>query len=125
MCLTEHVPVHDTMYFLAASRERGCQVIGPNTAGLVTTGECFVGFMPAFNERVFKPGEVGVISRSGSLGTLLCLNLVQAGLGSLFHRYHGDPLSHDDSRCVECLTAIHGPRPSRSWRDWRLMRAGG
>lgn len=93
VCLTEHVPVHDTMYFLAAARERGTQIVGPNTAGLVTTGECFVGFMPAFNPRVFKPGSVGVISRSGSLGTLLCLNLVQAGLGiSSFVGIGGDPI---------------------------------
>ena len=93
VCLTEHVPVHDTMYVLAAARERGAQVVGPNTAGLVTTGECFVGFMPAFNERVFKPGAVGVISRSGSLGTLVCLNLVQAGLGiSAFIGIGGDSI---------------------------------
>jgi succinyl-CoA synthetase alpha subunit len=105
VCLTEHVPVHDTMYFLAAARERGSQVIGPNTAGLVTTGECFVGFMPAFNERVFKPGEVGVISRSGSLGTLLCLNLVQAGLGiSSFIGIGGDPIIGTTTRdALECL----------------------
>ena len=93
VCLTEHIPVHDTMYFLAAARERGAQVVGPNTAGLVTTGECFVGFMPAFNPRVFKPGRVGVVSRSGSLGTLLCLNLVQSGLGiSSFVGIGGDPI---------------------------------
>jgi succinyl-CoA synthetase alpha subunit len=105
VCLTEHVPVHDTMYFLAAARERGAQVIGPNTAGLVTTGESFVGFMPAFNERVFKPGEVGVISRSGSLGTLLCLNLVQAGLGiSSFVGIGGDPIIGTTTRdALECL----------------------
>ena len=93
VCLTEHVPIHDTMYLLAAARERGAQVLGPNTAGLVTTGECFVGFMPAFNERVFQPGAVGVISRSGSLGTLICLNLVQAGFGiSAFIGIGGDPI---------------------------------
>lgn len=93
VCLTEHVPVHDTMYVLAAAREKGTQVVGPNTAGLVTTGECFVGFMPAFNPRVFKPGNVGVISRSGSLGTLVCLNFVQAGLGvSSFIGIGGDPI---------------------------------
>src|SRR2546429_9520459 len=68
-------------------------MIGPNTAGIVTAGECFAGFMPAFNPRVFRPGEVGVISRSGSLGTLLCLNLVQAGLGvRAFIGIGGDPL---------------------------------
>jgi succinyl-CoA synthetase alpha subunit len=93
VCLTEHVPVHDTMYVLAAARERGAQMIGPNTAGIVTAGECFAGFMPAFNPRVFQPGEVGVISRSGSLGTLLCLNLVQAGLGvRAFIGIGGDPI---------------------------------
>ena len=93
VCLTEHVPVHDTMYVLAAARERGCRIVGPNTAGLVTTGECFVGFMPAFNPRVFKPGSIGVVSRSGSLGTLVCLNLVQAGLGiSSFVGIGGDPI---------------------------------
>ena len=68
-------------------------MIGPNTAGIVTAGECFVGFMPAFNPRVFRPGNIGVISRSGSLGTLLCLNLVQAGLGiSAFVGIGGDPI---------------------------------
>jgi len=93
VCLTEHVPVHDTMYVLAAARERGAQIIGPNTAGVVTVGECFAGFMPAFNPRVFQPGDVGVISRSGSLGTLLCLNLVQAGLGvRAFIGIGGDPI---------------------------------
>lgn len=93
VCLTEHVPVHDTMYFLAAARERGVRVVGPNTAGLVTTGECFVGFMPAFNPRIFKPGRVGVISRSGSLGTLVCHNIVEAGLGiSSFVGIGGDPI---------------------------------
>jgi succinyl-CoA synthetase alpha subunit len=93
VCLTEHVPVHDTMYALAAARERGARIVGPNTAGLVTTGESFVGFMPAFNSRVFKPGRIGVVSRSGSLGTLVCLNLVQAGLGiSSFIGIGGDPI---------------------------------
>ncbi len=93
VCLTEHVPVHDTMWALSAAREGGIKVVGPNTAGLVTTGESFVGFMPAFNPRVFKPGNIGVVSRSGSLGTLVCLNLVQAGLGiSSFIGIGGDPV---------------------------------
>lgn len=93
VCLTEHVPVHDTMYILSAAKERGARMIGPNTAGVVTAGECFVGFMPAFNPRVFQKGHVGVVSRSGSLGTLLCLNLVQAGLGiSSFVGIGGDPI---------------------------------
>lgn len=91
--LTEHIPVHDVMHFLAEAREQGASVIGPNTAGIVTPGENFVGFMPAFSERVFKPGSIGVISRSGSLGTLVCLDLVQAGFGiSAFIGIGGDPV---------------------------------
>ncbi len=91
--LTEHVPVQDVMYVLAAAEDAGAKVLGPNTAGAVTPGECFTGFMPAFNERVFKPGKIGVISRSGSLGTLVCLNLVQAGHGiSAFIGIGGDPI---------------------------------
>lgn len=105
VCLTEHVPVHDTMYLLAAARERGTQVLGPNTAGIVTTGESFVGFMPAFNPRVFQPGKVGVISRSGSLGTLVCLNLAQAGLGiSAFIGIGGDPIIGTSTR--DALVAL-------------------
>jgi succinyl-CoA synthetase alpha subunit len=113
VCLTEHVPVHDTMYVLAAARERGAKVLGPNTAGLVTTGESFVGFMPAFNPRVFQPGKVGVISRSGSLGTLLCLNLVQAGLGiSSFIGIGGDPII--GTTTLDALQALEAdPRTDR------------
>ena len=91
--LTEHIPVHDVMHFLAAGREAGAQILGPNTAGMVRTGQCFLGFMPAFNENIFKPGRIGVISRSGSLGTLICLNLVRSGLGiSSFIGIGGDPI---------------------------------
>lgn len=91
--LTEHVPVQDVMYVLAAADDAEAQILGPNTAGAVTPGECFTGFMPAFNDRVFKPGKIGVVSRSGSLGTLVCLNLVQAGFGiSAFIGIGGDPI---------------------------------
>jgi succinyl-CoA synthetase alpha subunit len=91
--LTEHIPVQDVMYFMAAAKEYGAHILGPNTAGAVTPGECFAGFMPAFNERIFKKGSIGVISRSGSLGTLLCLNVVQAGYGeSAFIGIGGDPI---------------------------------
>ena len=91
--LTEHVPVQDVMELLAMARANGAAVVGPNTAGLVTPGECFVGFMPAFESDIFQPGRVAVISRSGSLGTLVCLNLVQAGFGqSAFIGIGGDPI---------------------------------
>lgn len=97
--LTEHIPVQDVMYFLSAARETGARILGPNTAGLVTPGQCFVGFMPAFNERVFRPGRIGVISRSGSLATLVCLHLVRAGFGqSAFIGIGGDPIPGTTTR---------------------------
>ena len=91
--LTEHIPAQDVMAMHAAARLHGTRIVGPNTAGLVTPGECFVGIMPAFVRSVFEPGRVGVISRSGSLGTLICLNLTRAGLGqSAFIGIGGDPM---------------------------------
>ncbi|UCH74350.1 MAG: succinyl-CoA synthetase subunit alpha, partial [Rhodospirillales bacterium] len=103
--MTEHVPVQDVMYVMAAAREAGTRIIGPNTAGLVTPGECFVGFMPAFNEKIFKPGSVGVISRSGSLGTLVCMKMVEAGFGtSTFIGIGGDPIIGTTTR--DALAAL-------------------
>ena len=91
--LTEHIPAQDVMAMHAAAGKHGTRIVGPNTAGLVTPGECFVGIMPAFVPSVFKPGRVGVISRSGSLGTLVCLNLTRAGIGqSAFIGIGGDPM---------------------------------
>jgi succinyl-CoA synthetase alpha subunit len=103
--LTEHIPVQDVMYVLAAARDNGTCILGPNTAGQVTPGECFIGFMPAFNQAVFRPGRVGVVSRSGSLGVLVCLGLVQAGLGiSAFIGIGGDPVIGTHTReAVEML----------------------
>ncbi len=91
--LTEYVPVQDVMVLLAAARDAGARVIGPNTTGVATPGECFAGFMPVFNAAIMRPGGVGVISRSGSLGTLICLNMVRAGFGqSSFLGIGGDPI---------------------------------
>lgn len=91
--LTEHIPYQDVMLVLALARDRGARVLGPNTAGLVVPGEASVGIMPGFAENIFRPGDVGVISRSGSLGTLICLNLVRSGYGqSAFVGVGGDPI---------------------------------
>ena len=111
--LTEHVPVQDVLYLLAAARANGARVAGPNTAGHVTPGECFVGFMPAFDPDIFRAGEVGVISRSGSLGTLVCLNLVQAGYGqSSFVGIGGDPVVGTSTR--DALETLDGDERTRA-----------
>jgi succinyl-CoA synthetase alpha subunit len=108
--LTEHIPAQDVMEIHAAAARTGLRIVGPNTAGLVTPGECFVGIMPAFEPSVFKPGRVGVISRSGSLGTLVCLNLTRAGLGqSAFIGIGGDPMIGTTTRdALEALDRDSG-----------------
>ncbi len=91
--LTEHIPARDVMAIHHAAGRHGTRIVGPNTAGLVTPGEGFVGIMPGHNANVFQPGVVGVVSRSGSLGTLICLNLTRAGIGqSAFLGIGGDPM---------------------------------
>jgi succinyl-CoA synthetase alpha subunit len=108
--LTEHIPAQDVMAMLATAAKHGTRIVGPNTAGLVTPGECFVGIMPAFVPSVFKPGRVGVISRSGSLGTLVCLKLTRAGLGqSAFIGIGGDPMLGTSTRdALETLDKDRG-----------------
>jgi succinyl-CoA synthetase alpha subunit len=108
--LTEFIPVQDVMIIMAAAKAAGTCVVGPNTAGLVTPGEAFLGIMPAFNANIFQPGRIGVISRSGSLGTLLCLNVVRAGFGqSAFLGIGGDPILGTTTRdALERLDADPG-----------------
>ena len=110
VCLTEHIPVQDVMYFMAAAKEAGTVIIGPNTAGTVTVDECFLGFMPAFNERIFRAGNVGVLSRSGSLATLMCQNITAAGFGiKAFLGIGGDPIIGTTTRdALEALDSYKG-----------------
>jgi len=110
VCLTEHIPVQDVMYFMAAAKEAGTTIIGPNTAGTVTVDECFLGFMPAFNERIFQAGSVGVVSRSGSLATLMCQNITAAGFGiKAFLGIGGDPIIGTTTRdALEALDNFEG-----------------
>ena len=111
--LTEHIPAQDVMEILLAASRNGTQVVGPNTAGLVTPGEGFVGIMPAHNPNVFRPGSVGVISRSGSLGTLVALNLTRAGIGqSAFIGIGGDPMLGTTTR--DALQALNQDSGTKS-----------
>lgn len=108
--LTEHIPAHDVLAIREAARDAGTRIIGPNTAGIVTPGAGFVGIMPGHNPNIFQPGRIGVISRSGSLGTLVCLNLTRAGLGqSAFLGIGGDPMIGTTTRdALEALDSDPG-----------------
>ncbi|HEY0220042.1 MAG TPA: succinate--CoA ligase subunit alpha [Afipia sp.] len=105
VALTEHIPGHDVLEIFAQLKNSKSRIIGPNTAGIVTPGEGFVGIMPGHNPNIFMPGDVGVISRSGSLGTLICLNLTRAEFGqSAFIGIGGDPIIGTTTR--DALVAL-------------------
>ncbi len=111
--LTEHIPARDVIAIHHAAARHGTRIVGPNTAGVVTPGEGFVGIMPGDNVNIFQPGQIGVISRSGSLGTLICLNLTRAGLGqSAFLGIGGDPMIGTTTR--DALMALDGDERTRA-----------
>ncbi len=88
--ITEHIPVHDSIKMIALAKLRGTRIIGPNTPGIITPGECKVGIMPS---KVFKPGSIGIVSRSGTLTYEIAMNLSNEGFGqSTCIGIGGDPV---------------------------------
>jgi len=88
--ITEHVPVHDSVKMIALARKYGARIIGPNTPGIITPGECKVGIMPG---HVFKPGKVGIVSRSGTLTYEIAMSLTRENIGqSTCIGIGGDPI---------------------------------
>lgn len=62
--VTEHLPVLDAIHLVAVARSRGVTVIGPNCPGIASPGKAKVGILP---NNIFKQGNIGVVSRSGTL----------------------------------------------------------
>jgi len=88
--ITEHVPVKDSIQVMARARRDRVTVIGPNTPGIMTPGGCKLGIMPA---HIFKPGLVGLASRSGTLTYEIAAGLTSLGLGqSTCIGLGGDPI---------------------------------
>jgi len=88
--ITEGIPIRDSMDLMARAKEKGCVIVGPNTPGIITPGECKLGIMPS---HVFKRGEVGLASRSGTLTYEIAASLSRADLGqSTCLGLGGDPI---------------------------------
>ena len=88
--ITEHIPLHDEMRFVELARRQGTHIIGPNTPGIITPGQCKLGIMPG---HVFQPGRIGLVSRSGTLTYEIAANLTRAGFGqSTAIGLGGDPV---------------------------------
>ncbi len=91
VCITEGVPVVDMLRVRPYVIAQGARLIGPNCPGLITPGEAKVGIIPG---RICTPGNVGVVSRSGTLTYEVVYHLTRAGLGqSTCVGIGGDPIN--------------------------------
>jgi succinyl-CoA synthetase alpha subunit len=82
LILEDGVPHHDTCQVLARAKANGVRVNGPSAQGIVSPGQAKVGGSGgSWPERVFSPGPVGVISRSGGMGVEISLFLSRHGIG--------------------------------------------
>ena len=100
--ITEGIPVADMIKAYAYIKDRACRLIGPNCPGVITPEEAKVGIMPGF---VFKKGNVGIVSKSGTLTYEAADQVVKQGMGiTTAIGIGGDPIIGTTTReAVELL----------------------
>ncbi len=113
VCLTEGIPAHDEATFYNELRRNhpGTRLLGPNCPGLVTVGQCNIGFIPA--EVAKAGGPVGIVSRSGTLTYQALAELGQKGLGvTTCVGVGGDPVP--GTSFIDCLEAFQADPETRA-----------
>lgn len=91
--IADGIPLHEAVQIRKAARSCGARVVGGNTSGVISPGLAMMGMFPFWIERVYKPGRIGVMTRSGSLTNEVTAMIVRAGFGvSSLMGVGGDPV---------------------------------
>ncbi|SIQ76100.1 succinyl-CoA synthetase (ADP-forming) alpha subunit [Alkalispirochaeta americana] len=103
--IADGIPLRDQVEIRAAARSEGAQVVGGNTSGVISPGRSMAGTFPYWIKRVYKPGRIGVMTRSGSLTNEVTSMIVAEGFGvSTLIGVGGDPVP--GTRFAEFLDAF-------------------